>query len=259
MATLLGGLPTFKKASNFAGATGMDAVIFGPPGIGKTTLLATAQESEYGRDLLWFDIDGSVVTLEDRDDIAIWPDRESLPIPTWKDFRDVVDKIIAAGGDSPYKTLGFDSLSAIYYDLILPKITGSREKQPRIQDWGEANRLMIKLIMDLKTLNVYGINTIFLGHVKEEREILDPDNPDNYITHIRLAGSPQGRDEILRTVGTVGYYDWDRQFKNRELRFKPERKIDAPKFRQPKSGKQVPDKIVNPTMDELFRYARRGK
>jgi hypothetical protein len=47
---VLGGLPTFKKAGDFAGATGMDAVIFGPPGIGKTTLLATAQESELGKD-----------------------------------------------------------------------------------------------------------------------------------------------------------------------------------------------------------------
>lgn len=255
--TVLGGLPTFKKAGDFAGNTGMDAVIFGPPGIGKTTLVATAQESSLGKDLLWFDVDGSVVTLEDRDDIAIWPDREELPNPTWKDFRKVVDQIVAAGESSPYKTLAFDSLSAIYYDLILPSITGSKEKQPRIQDWGEANRILAKFMADVMTLNPKGIHTIFVGHVKEEQEIID--DKGTAITHVRLAGSPGGRDEILRTVGTVGFYDWDRRFQNRELRFRPDRKVDAPKFRQPKSGQQMPEKLVNPSMDDLFRYARRGK
>lgn len=259
---VLGGLPQFKKAGDFAGHTGMDAVIFGPPGIGKTTLVATAQDSELGKDLLWFDIDGSVVTLEDRDDIAIWPDREELPEPQWKDLRKVVDDVIKAvkadPKNFPYKTLAFDSITAIYYDLALPKVTGSKEAQPRIQDWGEANRLLLKLMSDLMTLNAYGINTIFIGHVQEEKEIIDEDK-GTYVIHVKLAGSPQGRNEILRTVGTVGYYDWDRRFQNRELRFKPERKIDAPKFRQPKTGPQVPDKLVNPTMDELLKYARRGK
>lgn len=259
---VLGGLPTFKKAGDFAGATGMDAVIFGPPGIGKTTLLATAQDSELGKDLLWFDIDGSVVTLEDRDDIAIWPDREELPEPSWQDFRKMIDQLIKAvkadPKNFPYKTWGFDSITAIFYDLIMPKVTGSKEAQPRIQDWGEANRILLKFMSDVMTLNAYGINTIFLGHVQEEKEILDEDK-GTYVIHIKLAGSPQGRNEILRTVGTVGYYDWDRRFQNRELRFKPERKIDAPKFRQPKTGPQVPDKLVNPTMGDLFTYARRGK
>jgi hypothetical protein len=181
---------------------------------------------------------------------------------TWQDFRKVIDQLIKAvkadPKNFPYKTWGFDSITAIFYDLIMPKVTGSKEAQPRIQDWGEANRILLKFMSDVMTLNAYGINTIFLGHVQEEKEIIDEDK-GTYVIHIKLAGSPQGRNEILRTVGTVGYYDWDRRFQNRELRFKPERKIDAPKFRQPKTGPQVPDKLVNPTMGDLFQYARRGK
>lgn len=255
---VLGGLPQFKKAGDFAGNTGMDAVIFGPPGIGKTTLLATAQDSELGKDLLWFDIDASVVTLEDRDDIAIWPDREEIPNPTWQQFRKVVDQVIAAGADSPYKTLGFDSISSIYYDLIIPKVVGNKESQPHQGQWGEANRILLKFMSDVMTLNSKGINTIFLGHVQEEKEMIDPEKGD-YIIHLKLAGTPKGRDEILRSVGTVGYYDWDRRYQNRELKFRPERKIDAPKFRKPKSGPEVPDKLINPTMDDLFKYARRSR
>jgi AAA domain len=259
---VLGGLPTFRKAADFAGTVGMDAVIFGPPGIGKTSFLATAQDSELGKDLLWFDIDSSVVTLEDRTDIAMWPDRQADPDVTWQKFRKVVDQLIAAASSDPdfkYKTWGFDSITSIYTNLILPKVTGSKEAQPHQGQWGEANRILIKFMTDVMTMNARGIHTIFLGHVTEEREILDPDKPDNYIIHLRLAGTPKGRDEILRTVGTVGYYDWDRRFQNRELRFRPDRKVDAPKFRRPQTGPQVPDKLLNPTMGDLFKYARRGK
>ena len=259
---VLGGLPQFKKAGDFAGVVGMDAVIFGPPGIGKTTLMATAQDSELGADVLWFDIDGSVVTLEDRDDIAMWPDRIEDPDVTWQKFRKVVDDVIKAARTNPkafpYKTLIFDSITSIYSDLIIPKVTGSKEAQPHQGQWGEANRIMIKLIGDVKQLNALGIHTIFVGHVTEEKEVID-EQTGAYVIHIRLSGTPKGRDEILRTVGTVGYYDWDRRFQNRELRFKPEKKVDAPKFRQPQSGQQMPDKLVNPTMQDLFKYARRGK
>ena len=246
-----GGLPEFKKASDFAGRKGLNMVLFGPPGVGKTTLACTAQDSEYGSDVLLFDIEGGLESVTDRSDIAVWPDLDDLPGLTWLDFRKVVDQVIAAGKDSPYKTLVFDSLSAIYYDLIIPKVVGNREKQPQQNQWGECNRILVKFISDVMVLNAYGINTIFIGHVKEEQ--------DGDVINIRLAGTPQGRDEVLRVVGNVGHLGWDRRMENRVLTFKSQRRIEGPKFRQPVTGEQMPLELTNPKMHDILQYVRKQK
>lgn len=252
MSVVSGRLPTFKKASDFRGKKGLNMVLFGPPGVGKTTLAATAADSDFGREVLIFDIDSGIDSIVDRDDVAVWPDREELPIPTWTDFRKVVDQLIAAGGDSPYKTLVFDSLSSIYYELIVPKVVGSREKQPQQNQWGECNRYLVKFLGDVLGLNAYGINIVFIGHVREEQ--------DGEVINVRLAGTPQGRDEVLRTVGNVGYYDFDRKDRTgqtRKLLFKSDRRVTGPKFRQPVTGDQMPLEMVNPTMDSILQYVRK--
>jgi hypothetical protein len=246
-----GGLPEFKRASDFAGRKGLNMVLFGPPGVGKTTLACSAQDSEYGSDVLLFDIEGGVESVTDRTDVAVWPNLEDLPNLTWSEFRKIVDQVIAAGKDSPYKTLVFDSLSAIYYDLIIPKVVGNREKQPQQNQWGECNRILVKFISDVMVLNSYGINTIFIGHVKEEQ--------DGDVINIRLAGTPQGRDEVLRVVGNVGHLGWDRRMENRVLTFKAQRRIEGPKFRQPVTGSQMPLELNNPKMHDILQYVRKQK
>lgn len=252
---VVGGLPQFKKASDLAGKTGLGLLIFGPPGVGKTTFAATAQDSEFGRDVLMFTLDpGGADSIADRDDIAIWPDPEEVMAsgpPTWQQFRKVLDQIIAAGSDSPYKTIVIDSISAVYADLIIPKVVGSLEKQPTQGQWGECNRFMIKMMMDLLSLNAKGINTIFVGHS------LDQQDEESTIKY--LAGTPKGRDEILRNIGNVGYYDFDRRKVDRVLTFKPQRKVEGPKFRQTRSGKQMPLDFTNPTMGDILTHLRKGK
>jgi hypothetical protein len=245
----IGGLPTFKKASDLAGATGLGLLIFGPPGVGKTTLASSAQQSDLGKEAILFELDPNGYESVTDIDIPIWPTPEDGEV-TYKDFRDIVDKLVAAKDKGPFKTIIVDSISAVYYDYILTKLTGSREKQPTQAQWGEANRIMIKLMMDLLSLTKFGINVIFIGHSMDQQ---DEESTIKY-----LAGTPKGRDEILRNIGRVGYYDYDRRKVDRVLTFKPQRKVEGPKWRQPRSGDQMPLEFTNPTMTEILKYASAG-
>lgn len=253
--------PTFATAKDLAQQVGFNGVIFGPPGIGKTTFI-----SGFARlgPMLLFDIDAGRESVLDVDDLYI-ADRPSVAEArakgddvsgldkkfTWEELRAYLDTALALKGESPYKTYGFDSLSSIYYELLLPKVVGSETKKVEWPHYNEAQRILTKFIRDAKSLCEYGINTVFTGHVKEEN--------DGEITNVRLA-LPQGvRNEILLAVNHVGYLQRAKNSETRELHFTPPRRVDGPKLRQTRSGKQAPLQLTDPTASTLLENLRRVK
>lgn len=239
------GFPEFKKISESSGSVGTNMVIFGPPGVGKTTFACTAQDSEYGKDVLLFDVDSGRESVSDRSDV-------SFHVPeSWADLRSMLDVALKLKGESPYKTLVFDSLSSIYYELLVPKLTGSQEKAPQLQQYGEAQRILMKFIRDAKSLCEHGINTVFLGHVKEES--------DDGVVNIRLGLPPAVRDEVLLAVNHVGYLEYRQKTDDRVLHLRPPRRVSGPKFRQPRSGEQMPLEVPNPKMSDILNHVRKTK
>lgn len=247
--------PTFPKVKDLGSEVGFNGVIFGPPGVGKTTFISGF--ARFGPMLL-FDIDAGRESVLDVDNLFL-ADRPSVAEAranqedvsvldkkfTWEELRAYLDTALALKGDSPYRTYGFDSLSSIYYELLFPMIEkkmGSG-KDGR-QYYFEAQKLLTKFVRDAKSLAEYGINTVFTGHVKEEN--------DGEITNVRLA-LPQGvRNEILLGVNHVGYLARQKNSETRELHFAPPRRVDGPKLRQTRSGKQAPLVLPNPEVGTLM-------
>lgn len=238
--TVLGGGVSFDAARNVRDAkpTGLNMVIFGPPGIGKTTLLGSIKEAQPEGKILLFDTDIGRESIEDLDVDYIRP-------TSWDEARAYLDLALASKEDSPYKTYGFDSLSSYYYELLVPKISGGELKSFQLQHYLEAQRHLAKFVRDAKSLAEYGINTIFTAHQKEE--------DDDGVINIRLS-LPQGiRNEILLAVNHVGYLTRGKDNKTRELWFDPPTKRhEGPKVRQTRSKGTVPSVIVEPTMKKFL-------
>lgn len=251
--------PVFSKVKDVKEEVGFNGVIFGAPGIGKTTFI-----SGFARlgPMLLFDIDAGRESVIDVDNLFL-ADRPSVAETrsrgedvtgldkkfTWDELRAYLDIALSLKGDSPYRTYGFDSLSSIYYELLLPKVVGSETKKVEWPHYSEAQRILTKFVRDAKSLCEYGINTVFTGHVKEEN--------DGDITNVRLA-LPQGvRNEILLAVNHVGYLTRAKNSEVRELHFTPPRRVDGPKLRQTRSGKQAPLMLSDPTAGALLENLRK--
>ncbi len=258
------GFPTFPNTKQDGYAQGFNGVIFGPPGGGKTSFIASIKDYRPDERVLLFDFDIGRESIVDMDvDYALPPgfleaqaageSTEGISRKlTWPETRAYLDTALALKDKGPYKTYAFDSLSALYGEILFPfveKKMGSG-KDGR-QYYFEAQKLLIQFVRDAKSLSEYGINTIFTGHVKEE--------VDGEITNIRL-GLPQGiRNEILLAVNHVGYLDRKKNSEIRELHMAPPRRVDGPKLRQTKSGKQAPLVYEDPTMGKLLEALRKEK
>lgn len=250
------GFPAFASVKSEDADTGLNMVVFGPPGVGKTTFAASVKLARPDEGVLIFDIDMGRESVRDIDLHYAEPPKllaaraageatEGIDKKlSWQELRDYLDTALALKGTSPYKTLIFDSLSSIYYELLIPKVVGSETKKVEWPHYAEAQRLLTKFVRDAKSLCEYGINTIFLGHVKNET---DGDIIQSFLS------LPQGvRNEILLIVNHVGYLDRKRNSEERELHFTPPKRTNGPKLRQTQSGAQAPLVYDSPTMGKLL-------
>lgn len=219
-------------------AKGLNMVIFGPPGIGKTTLAASIKEAQPDGQIMLFDTDLGRESVEDLDVEYILP-------TSWDELRSYLDLAISLREDSPYTTYIFDSLSSIYYEHLVPKVCGGEGKRFELQHYLEAQRILAKFVRDAKSLRESGINTIFTAHQKEE--------DDDGTVNIRLS-LPQGiRNEILLCVNHVGYLTRGKDNRTRELYFEPPTKRhEGPKVRQTRSKGTVPTVMPDPSMKKFL-------
>lgn len=248
VANITTGVPQPKRASELKGALGINMVIFGHGGIGKTTLACTAQDTEHGRNVLLIDVDRGVESVSDRNDIDV------LQPENWGQLHQILQWIKKQGDDvKQYKTIVFDSLTSMY-DLVLKNILKSSPTpdMPSQPEYGKANAALIQLIAEMRALGDRGVHTIFIAHAKEEQD------QGSQMVLIRLALTPGVQSAVMRTVDHVGFLTADNNSGNRKLQLKSSNKVIA-KFRQPRTGPQLPLELINPSMATIIEHVRKAK
>lgn len=233
----------FLKASEVNDAWGVNMLIYGAPGVGKTTFAASAQDSPYGKDVLFIDVEGGVRSIADRADVSIYrPD----------DFDQIRQVFLALrNGELPqFKTVVVDSIGETQA-LGLRTIMRSAKNPdlPGLQDYGKSNEQIGNLIRGLRGLaQSKGINVIITALAVESKD----ETSGAILT--RPALTPKALELATGAVDMLGYLT-QKDDGTRVLKFQASPKYMA-KLRQPVSGAQIPLTIENPSLPKILEAMR---
>jgi hypothetical protein len=252
--------PPLIAASEVNDQLGLNQVLFGFSGVGKTTLAATAQDSELGKDVVFVDIAHGTRSISDRDDILMYQPtgfEGILSFPDW--LRNVKGHYIREkdGREFNFRTVVVDTLSETY-NWALRKVMANSppEQMPQFQDYGGANELVGEVVRKYRALAVdLGWNVIFTVEAKEERD----DSTGAML--IRMALTPGATRNAYQIIDSVGYYSVERTGAGKDAREKRVLLLHATarlqaKHRQPRTGPQLATRLEEPTMDTLLQHAR---
>lgn len=238
---------SFPSAKSLKGTRGLHMLVYSAPGVGKTTLAATAQDHPEGADVLFIDPDRSTgLVLGDREDISVFvPD-------DWNHLTRTLDELVrGARKTHPYRTIVFDTITAVFYKLIIPSVVGGTDNQVSQPQYGTANRKLIKLVDDMRELTETGTHVIFNGHSKEEYV----KNGDSVLVNLRLALTPQTQAEVNQSMDHLLYYQLKRG--KRTLFMESKGNFEA-KYRQARTGPQMPLELQEPTFSAILDHWKNG-
>jgi len=238
-------------------------VFFSRPGIGKTTLLATAAQDERTAPALMLDFEAHTLSIRSKIQLISVEDLCAGKIPEtdkylvvrireWEELESVLDYF--EENESPIKSIGVDSISEISY-MNIRKIcrrgTGrkpgiSEDEPPDITHWQTYTVQMLRLVRRFRDLPQH----IFLSAQLDEYS-----DPGTGLSLFKAALSGQ---EVPRQVGhlvdCIGYYFADREGK-RIMQFTPNNRIIA---KDGTEGSLFKENIDDPTITKLLDTIERS-
>jgi hypothetical protein len=229
------------RASDTKQAWGLNLLLYGSPGAGKTTLCATAQDSPFGADVLFLDVEGGTRSISDRPDIAVYR-------PTkWEDLREVYESLKA--GEHSFKTVVVDSLTEAQ-KMAMRAVIGNAPTPDR-QQWGFINEKLTGLVRAFKDLtSTHQINAVFTALVKEEKDVLTGG------VMARPAMTPGSSLDITAAVDNVGYLTKDD--KGKRILYLDGQKGFLAKTREPVKHRLLPNAFEDPTLVDVLAALRSG-
>lgn len=173
-----------KKPHQLEVQTTIKALVYGQPGIGKTTLALSTPSP------LLLDFDGGVHRVNPMHQ------GDTVQISSWEDVENVLTEDL-----STYKTLIIDTAGkmldfmSVYLIKNDPKL-GKRDGSLQLQGYGARKVMFINF---LKRVALMGKHLVFVAHDKEEKE------GDQKIIRPEIGGSSAG--DLVRELDLVGYME----------------------------------------------------
>lgn len=156
----------------------LNLVIYGPPGLGKSSLAFTAE------DPLLLDFDQGAHRAAGR--------KDSVAVRSWDDVASITADDLA-----PFKTVIVDTagraLDVLSADIIRGNPKHGRGGALTLQGYGE---LKARFIAFLKLLNGFGKDVVLIAHMDEQR------NGDEVIERLDVQGGSKG--EIYKAADAMG-------------------------------------------------------
>jgi hypothetical protein len=224
------------------------------PGSGKTTFCAVPGA-------LIIDLEGGTEVIADRTDVMVWPRRDpntnKVPTPDWDALERLSNRL--KRGDHGFKVICFDTLTKAQ-KLSLSKVMkqSATPEQPTQPEYGRANILLGDMIeMWCGLARETGINVIFNVHAEEVKD------EDTGSVLIRMAVTPGLIKTVYQSVSSIGYIAEKpapaaNKPTERRLLLRNTNKVTA-KFRQPKSGPQLPLEIDNPSLETILEHRKKAR
>jgi hypothetical protein len=232
------------RATEVVDRQGFNGILFGFSGAGKTTLASTAQNSEYGRDVLFLDFESGTRSIADREDVHLIPVKEFEQTP--EIYRYLKD------GTHPYRTIVIDSLTELQAVSLKSVMKASATpEQPSQPEYGRSNINVITTVRNFRLLATErGWNVIYIcGAVEVKDEVSGA-----VLTRVDL--TPGAAKQVFQAVDVVGYLGVDTARDGTSKRYLLMRNTShiLAKIRQPRTGPQLDTRIEDPTMEAILAH-----
>lgn len=198
----------------------LNMLVFGDPGVGKTTLLGTAQDHELTRPYLHIDVEGGTKVFQHRDDIDVVEVRS---------MRKLVElqNALYRENELSYRTIGIDNLSELQsldISVIMEEAYNTARDPSKVdkdvpsqREWGKTRNHMRAIVRSFRDLPCH---TILTCHVDELIKEGEP-------SRMAPALSGRARREIPGFMDVVGYLYLPGTSQDRRLQFAQSRRVAA--------------------------------